>query len=155
MNLEEWFTQLWTGAHNYGLLLWSLLLHFCSLVCVDNNTQKLSVTKREHWSHEWQSTLSGHRKGGAQRQVSLKNTVKRSCAQRNRVSTSSEVLKPSQLDNELIKDWRNWLWASPPNIHLTATWCHSREECSQAFPIFTALLLLCITVNTNRRTKTG
>jgi len=35
--------------------------------------------------------------------------------------------------HELIQ---NWLCPPPPNIRLASTWCHSRDECSQAFPIF-------------------
>ena len=32
----------------------------------------------------------------------------------------------------------------PPHIHLASTWCHSHDRCSQAFPVFRALLLPCI-----------
>ena len=32
---------------------------------------------------------------------------------------------------------------------------HSRDRCSQAFPVFRALLLPCIILNENRRTKNG
>ena len=81
------------------------------------------------------ATSSGRREGRAQPQVSLKHGgAELSTA--SRVSTNSEALKPSQLDNELIKDQQNRLWTPAPYIHLTSTWCHSSEECSQAFPVF-------------------
>ena len=37
-------------------------------------------------------------------------------------------------------------WSPPPHVHLTSIWHHSRDECSQAFPV---LHQLCIIVNTN------
>ena len=37
-------------------------------------------------------------------------------------------------------------WSPPPHVHLTSIWHHSRDECSQAFPV---LHQLCITVNAN------
>ena len=43
----------------------------------------------------------------------------------------------------------------PPYVHLASTRCHSRDRCSQAFPVFCALPLLCIILNENRRTKNG
>ena len=43
----------------------------------------------------------------------------------------------------------------PPYIHLASTWRRSRDRCSQAFPVFRTLPLLCIILNANRRTKTG
>ena len=43
----------------------------------------------------------------------------------------------------------------PPYIHLASTRRHSRDRCSQAFPVFRALSLLCIVLNANRRTKNG
>ena len=36
-----------------------------------------------------------------------------------------------------------------------STWRHSRDEWDQAFPVFRALLLPCIILNANQRTKTG
>ena len=36
---------------------------------------------------------------------------------------------------------------------VASTWRHSRDRCSQAFPVFHALLLPCIILNANRRTK--
>ena len=47
------------------------------------------------------------------------------------VSCSSGALKPSRLDNELIKDRPNWLWACP-----TSTSHHSHDEFSLAFHLF-------------------
>ena len=38
-------------------------------------------------------------------------------------------------------------------VHLASTWRHSRDGWDQAFPVFHALLLLCIILNANRRTK--
>ena len=43
----------------------------------------------------------------------------------------------------------------PPYVHLASTRRHSRDRCSQAFPIFCALPLPCILLNKNRRTKNG
>ena len=43
----------------------------------------------------------------------------------------------------------------PPYVHLASTRRHSRDRCSQAFPVFRALLLPCIILNENRRTKNG
>ena len=44
---------------------------------------------------------------------------------------------------------------APPYVHLASTRRHSRDRCSQAFPVFHALPLpcTCIILNTNRRTK--
>jgi len=39
----------------------------------------------------------------------------------SRVSNSSEALKPSQLDNELIEDWQNRLWGLPPCVYHDVT----------------------------------
>ena len=39
-------------------------------------------------------------------------------------------------------------------VHLASTWCHSRDRCFQAFSIF-HVLLLCIILNANQKTKTG
>ena len=41
---------------------------------------------------------------------------------------------------------------SPP-VHLGSTRRHSRDRCSQAFPVFHALPLPCIILNANQRTK--
>ena len=41
----------------------------------------------------------------------------------------------------------------PPYVHLASTWRHSRDKCSQAFPVFRALPPPCIILNANRRTK--
>ena len=41
----------------------------------------------------------------------------------------------------------------PPYVHLASTRCHSRDRCSQAFPVFRTLVLPCIILNKNRRTK--
>ena len=41
----------------------------------------------------------------------------------------------------------------PPYVHLASTRRHSCDRCSQAFPVFRALPLLCIILNKNRRTK--
>ena len=43
----------------------------------------------------------------------------------------------------------------PPYVHLASTRRHSRDRCSQAFPVLHALPLLCIILNANRRTKNG
>ena len=43
----------------------------------------------------------------------------------------------------------------PPYVHLASTRRHSRDKCSQAFPVFRALLPPCIILNANRRTKNG
>ena len=43
----------------------------------------------------------------------------------------------------------------PPCVHLTSTRRHSHDKCSQALPVFHALLLPCIILNANRRTKNG
>ena len=43
----------------------------------------------------------------------------------------------------------------PPYVHLTSTRRHSRDRCSQAFPVFRAVPSSCIILNTNRRTKNG
>ena len=43
----------------------------------------------------------------------------------------------------------------PPYVHLASTRRHSRDRFSQAFPVFRALLLPCIILNANRRTKNG
>ena len=43
----------------------------------------------------------------------------------------------------------------PPYVHLVSTRRHSRDKCSQAFPVFRALLPPCIILNANRRTKNG
>ena len=43
----------------------------------------------------------------------------------------------------------------PPYVHLASTKRHSRDRCSQAFPVFRALPLPCIILNANRRIKTG
>ena len=43
----------------------------------------------------------------------------------------------------------------PPYVQLTSTWRHSRDRCSQAFPVFRTLPLLCIILNANWRTKNG
>ena len=43
----------------------------------------------------------------------------------------------------------------PPYVHLASTRRHSRDRCSQAFPVFRALPLPCIILNENRRTKNG
>ena len=43
----------------------------------------------------------------------------------------------------------------PPYVHLASTRRHSRDKCSQAFPVFRALPPLCIILNANRRTKNG
>ena len=43
----------------------------------------------------------------------------------------------------------------PPYVHLASTRRHSRDRCSQAFPVFRALPLPCIILNANRRTKNG
>ena len=40
-------------------------------------------------------------------------------------------------------------------VYLTSTWRHSHDKCSQAFPVFAALLLPCIILNANQKTKTG
>ena len=40
-------------------------------------------------------------------------------------------------------------------VHLTSTRRHSRDRCSQAFPVFRTLPLPCIILNANRRTKNG
>ena len=41
----------------------------------------------------------------------------------------------------------------PPYVHLASTRRHSRDRCSQAFPVFRALPLPCIMLNAKRRTK--
>ena len=43
----------------------------------------------------------------------------------------------------------------PPYVHLASTRRHSRDKCSQAFPVFHALSPPCIILNANRRTKNG
>ena len=42
-----------------------------------------------------------------------------------------------------------------PYIHLTSTRHNSRDRCLQPFPVFAALLLPCIILNANRKTKNG
>ena len=42
---------------------------------------------------------------------------------------------------------------APPYVHLVSTKCHSRDRCSQAFPVFRALPLPRSILNANRRTK--
>ena len=42
-------------------------------------------------------------------------------------------------------------WSPPPYVIITST--HSRDEWSQAFPVFRALPLSCIILNANLRTK--
>jgi len=81
-----------------NLLLASLpvLPLFCSSFCVDNNTQK------------WKSGGKWRTLGSIQPQVCQVELPTAS-----RISTSSEVLKPCQLDNELIKD-RSITYAPPP-----------------------------------------
>ena len=60
------------------------------------------------------ATLSGCREGEAQRLSGVVNSIKR-------------ILKPSWLDDELTEDRQNLLWGpTPPYVHLTSTWCHSR-----------------------------
>ena len=39
-------------------------------------------------------------------------------------------------------------WTLPPYVHLASTRRHSRDRCSQAFPVFRALLLPCIILDT-------
>ena len=62
---------------------------------------------------------------------------------------------------QLLRSWlvRAFTWGSlvcyfTYYVHLASTWCHSRDRCSQAFSIF-HVLLLCIILNANQRTKTG
>ena len=43
----------------------------------------------------------------------------------------------------------------PPYVHLASTRRHSRDKCSQAFPVFRALPPPYIILNANRRTKNG
>ena len=43
----------------------------------------------------------------------------------------------------------------PLYVHLASTRRHSRDRCSQAFPVFCALLLPCIILNETQRTKNG
>ena len=43
----------------------------------------------------------------------------------------------------------------PPYFHIVSTRRHSRDRCSQAFPVFRTLPLPCIILNANRRTKNG
>ena len=48
----------------------------------------------------------------------------------------------------------SWLMGNaPPYIHLAFTRRHSRDRCSQAFPIFRTHPLPCIILNENRRKK--
>ena len=61
---------------------------------------------------------------------------------------------------QLLRSWlvRAFTWGSLVcyfmyYVHLASTWCHSRDRCSQAFSIF-HVLLLCIILNANQRTKT-
>jgi len=48
-----------------------------------------------------------------------------------------------------------WIWTPPPTSTLASTRCHSRDRCSQPFPVLCALPLPCIILNENRRTKNG
>ena len=65
------------------------------------------------------------------------------------VSTSSKALEPSRVEDELIRDWQNQLWALP---HPTSTSCHyTYGEFSQAFPVFITLTFPCIVVNANQK----
>ena len=91
---------------------------------------------------------NGHREGGAQLQVSLYIVAELPTA--SRVSTIREVLKTSRLDDELIEDRQNWLWALP-YIHLMST--HVTHVMNAPRPSPT-LLLLCITIDANGRVKT-
>ena len=47
------------------------------------------------------------------------------------------------------------MWTPPPYVYLASTRHYSRDRCSQAFPVFRALLPPCIILNANRRTKNG
>ena len=71
----------------------------------------------------------------------------RSCeTQESWLSLERSMMKPSTLfEHEPL----------PPYVHLVSTRRHSRDRCSQAFPVFRALALPCIILNENRRTKNG
>ena len=43
----------------------------------------------------------------------------------------------------------------PPYVNIASTRRHSRDRCSQAFPVFCTFPLPCIILNANRRTKNG
>ena len=59
---------------------------------------------------------------------------------------TSKKLALSFIAHELVDGQR------APYVHLTSTRRRSRDRCSQTFPVFRALPLLCIILNENRRT---
>ena len=62
---------------------------------------------------------------------------------------TGKKLAVSFIAHELVDGQR------PPYVHITSTRHHSRDRCSQAFPVFLALPLPCIILNKNLRTKNG
>ena len=49
-----------------------------------------------------------------------------------------------------------WMWTPPPYVHLVSTWCHSRDECSHAFPVFgRSSTSVCYTDTQTEEQKTG
>jgi len=64
-------------------------------------------------------------------------------------STRLHWLALSFIVHELVDGQR------PAYVHLASTRCHSRDRCSQAFPVFRALLLLCIILNETEEQKNG
>ena len=72
-----------------------------------------------------------------------------------RVSSSNEALKPSWLDNELIKGWLNWL--QPIHLASTCTWHHSWWILPglPCFPLFCFCVLLSMQTEERKRGRAG
>ena len=139
------------------------LLCFFSSVCILCNTQKWKSTEKS-WNtyhvNDVRCTQGGCRLGGqcpttSTRVINLRASfllVKReyswSCeCLGSCLATEHSKMKSSTLFN--VFECR----PLPLHVYLTSTWRHSHDKYPRPFPFFTALLLPCTILNTNRRTK--
>ena len=107
-----------------------------------------------HMNDVWW-TRSGRGRGGA-----CPSTTSCAMDDRDRWSRSCEHLTWDPVYHWSARWWSlvRYLNVDPPgplHVHLASTRRHSCDKCSQVFPVFHALSLLCIILNANQRAKYG
>ena len=112
----------------------------------------------EHLPHEWRLVDASGRKGGlAHLTPHVQWTIERVSY---RWSQSCEHLTWDPGYRWSARWWSLVRYLNvdppgPPHVHLAFTRRHPCDRCSQVFPVFRALSLLCIILNANQRANTG
>jgi len=143
-------------------------LFFCFSVCVQYNTRKRKSAKNAEglgapimWMTSGGREVDVRWTWGGSRGAVPDYKYRRNKPENEFLTGEAEYLWSCERLGSCLKVERSMIKSStlfhvfecgplPPYVHLASTWRHSCDRCSQAFPVFHALLVPCIA---NQRTK--